>query len=144
MESSKRNVWAARVMWGVAVLFLAFDTIGKLLSLGPVIEGTARLGYPEGSVLVIGIIELFCLLLYVIRRTAVLGALLLTGYLGGAVATHFRIGDPVFTHILFPTYVAVLIWGALVLRDERLRHLVALRHQVVPVPTPKLSQEPQR
>ena len=141
MDTSKKHVWAARAMWGVAVLFLAFDTLGKLLALAPVIEGTARLGYPERSVLVIGIIELACLVVYVVPRTAVLGGLLLTGYLGGAVATHFRIGDPVLTHILFPTYGAALLWGALVLRDERLRQLVSLGHSVTP--TPRLSREAQ-
>src|SRR5262245_54812284 len=94
VKPSKSRVWAARMMWGVAVLFLAFDVLGKLLAPAPVVEGTVRLGYPEGAVLAIGIIELVCLAFYVIPRTSVLGGLLLTGCLGGAVATHFRIGDP--------------------------------------------------
>ena len=135
MKTSTRKTWAAWVLWGAAVLFLAFDAAGKLLTLAPVREGTARLGYPESSVLVIGIIEVVCLILYVVPRTAVLGALLLTGYLGGAVATHLRIGDPVFSHILFPTYVGMLIWGSLVLRDDRLQRLLR------PAATPKLYEE---
>src|SRR5262245_29311313 len=144
MKPAKGRVWTARLMWGVAVAFLAFDTAGKLLVLPPVVEGTARLGYSERSVLVIGVIELFCLTLYVIPRTAVLGALLLTGYLGGAVATHLRIGDPLLSHILFPTYVAVLLWGALFLRDPRLRQLVPVRQGKVQTGSARLAQEAQR
>jgi hypothetical protein len=128
-------------MGGVAVLFLAFDVAGKLLALPPVVEGTARLGYPERSLTAIGIIELVCLALYVVPRTALLGALLLTGFLGGAVATHVRIEDPLLTHILFPTYVATLLWGALVLRDGRLRDLIGRRNAVS---TPRLSEEAPR
>ena len=144
MKPSKRMVWAARAMWAVSVFFLAFDAVGKLLTLAPVVEGSARLGYNEPAVFAIGIIELVCLTLYVVPRTAVLGALLLTGYLGGAVATHFRIGDPLFSHILFPTYVATLLWGALVLRDGRLRQLVPLRRRLEAAYTSKLSPEASR
>jgi hypothetical protein len=135
-------VWAARVMWGLAVPFLVFDAVGKLLALPPVVEGSARLGYMGSSVLIIGIIELVCVTLYVIPRTAALGALLLTGYLGGAVATHLRLGDPLLTHILFPIYVAALLWGSLALRDERVRQLVLRRRTTMH--SPRFEQETQR
>lgn len=124
---AKKGVWAGRIMSGLAVLFLLFDSLIKVMKLAPAVEGTTALGYPATVVRGIGIIELVCLVLYVIPRTSVFGAILLTGYLGGAVATHVRVGSPLFTHILFPTYVAALIWGGLYLRDARLRSLVPLR-----------------
>jgi hypothetical protein len=111
----------------VAALFLAFDSVLKLLRLAPAVEGTASLGYPADSVLWIGAIELLCLVLYLVPRTSVLGAVLMTGYLGGAVATHVRISSPLLTHTLFPIYVALLVWGGLYLRDPRLRALAPLR-----------------
>jgi hypothetical protein len=122
MESATR-LWAGRVMSALAILFLLFDAVGKLLRLAPFVEGTTQLGYPASAVLGIGIIELLCLVGYLIPRTAILGAVLLTGYLGGAVATHVRVGSPLFTHTLFPIYVGVLIWEGLYLRDPRLRAL---------------------
>jgi hypothetical protein len=91
------------------------------------VEGTVRLGYPESVVLGIGIIELVCLIAYVIPRTSILGAILLTGYLGGAVATHVRIGSPLLSHTFFPIYVGALVWVALLLRDDRLHTLLPLR-----------------
>ena len=124
---STKRLWAGRIIGTLAVLFLVFDSVGKLLTLPPVVAGTARLGFPESVVLGIGIVELVCIVAYLTPRTAVLGAILLTGYLGGAVATHVRIGDPVFSHVLFPIYVAVLVWGGLFLRDGRLRALIPLR-----------------
>ena len=117
-----------RLCTGLVALFLAFDTGLKVLKLGPAVEGTIALGYPADSVQVIGIIELVCLAVYVVPRTSVLGGLLLTGYLGGAIATHVRISSPLFTHTLFPVYVALLLWGGLYLREKRLRALVPLRH----------------
>lgn len=114
-------------MTGLVILFLLFDSTGKLLRLAPVMQGSTQLGYTESSVPVIGIILLVCVILYAIPRTAVLGAILLTGYLGGAVATQLRVGNPLLTHILFPIYVAVLIWGGVFLRDGRLRELVPVR-----------------
>lgn len=116
--------WTGRVFSGLALAFLAFDTVGKLLQIAPVIEGTTELGYPAHSVLTIGLIQLACVLLYAIPRTAALGAILLTGYLGGAIATHVRVDNPLFTHVLFPVYVAALIWGGLYLRDPRLSVLL--------------------
>jgi hypothetical protein len=117
--------WTGRIVFAVVVLFLVFDIVGKLLAVPPVVEGTIQLGYPGNLVRVIGLILLACLVVYVIPRTSVLGAVLLTGYLGGAVATQVRVGSPVFTHILFPVYVAVLTWGALYFRDGRVRALIA-------------------
>jgi hypothetical protein len=114
-------------MTAVPVLFLLFDSVIKLMQIGPVVESFSQLGYPVSLALGIGILELVCLALYVIPRTSMLGAILLTGYLGGAVATHVRVGSPLFSHVLFPIYVAVLIWGGLVLRDDRLRGLFPLR-----------------
>ena len=108
----------------IAVLFLLFDSTGKLLRVAPVVEGTAQLGYPDEIIRTLGVILALCVLTYVNPRTAVLGAVLLTGYLGGAVATHARVGSPLLTHVLFPIYVAVFIWGGLALRDERVRRLI--------------------
>ena len=105
----------------------------KLLVLAPVAEAFARLGYPVSLAVGIGILELTCLAIYVIPRTSLLGAVLLTGFLGGAVATHVRVEDPLLTHALFPTYVGALVWGGLWLRDARLR---ALTSQVVGTATP--------
>ena len=116
--------WAARIMATVAILFLLFDCVIKIVRLAPAIEGTVKLGYPASVVVGLGLIELLCLIAYVVPATSVLGAVLLTGYLGGAVATHVRIGNPWMTHILFPVYVAVLLWTPLVLRDPRVRALV--------------------
>lgn len=110
-----------RILSGIAVLFLLVDGVAKLLQVQPVIDGTLQLGYPRDIVFSLGIILLSCLLAYVVPRTSVLGALLLTGYLGGAVATHVRLEHPLFSHTLFPIYVGLFIWGGLVLRDERLR-----------------------
>ena len=126
---SRRRVWAGRVISWLAVLFLLFDSAGKLLQVQPVIDGTIRLGYPRDIVFSLGVILLACVVAYVIPRTSVLGALLLTGYLGGAVATHVRVEDPLFSHVLFPTYVAALLWGGLILRDARLRSFLPIRSE---------------
>jgi DoxX-like family len=124
---SKGKLWTGRIMSALPALFLLVDAIGKLVKPAPVVEGTVQLGYPESVLLGLGIVLLTCIVLYVIPQTAILGAILLTGYLGGAVATHVRVGSPLITHILFPVYVAVLVWGGLYLRDERLRALIPLR-----------------
>jgi hypothetical protein len=123
----RKRLWAGRVISGFAVLFLLFDTVIKVLQLAPAMEGTTQLGYPAHLVAVIGAIELVCLAAYVFPRTSVLGAVLLTGYLGGAIATHLRIGSPLPSHTLFPIYVAALIWGGLYLRDARLRAFLPWR-----------------
>ena len=108
--------WTGLVIGAWVVLFLAFDSAVKLVGLDVAVEGTTRLGYPADLVVIIGLIELGCLLAYVIPRTAPIGALLLTAYLGGATATQVRVEDPWF---LFPVGVGVLTWGALWLRDPR-------------------------
>lgn len=123
----KAAYWPGRILSGLAVLFLLFDSVIKLLVLPPVVESFARLGFPTGLARGIGILELACLAAYVTPRLSVLGAVLLTGFLGGAIVTHLRVGDPLFSHVLFPTYVALLVWGGLFLREERLRALLPLR-----------------
>jgi hypothetical protein len=124
---SKKNLWAGRVMSALPVMLLLFSGILKLTGMDAVIEGFAKLGYPASLILGIGIVEIACVVLYVIPRTVVLGAILATGYLGGAVATHVRVGDPFFSHVLGPFYLGVLVWGGLYLRDERLRALIPVR-----------------
>lgn len=119
--------YVGRACTALAVVFLAFDAVLKVLRLAPAVQGTVDLGYPAESVIWIGAIEMACLALYLVPRTSVLGALLLTGYLGGAVATHVRISSPLLTHVLFPVYVALLLWAGLYQREERLRRLVPLR-----------------
>lgn len=123
----KGALWTGRIMSGLATLFLLMDSVGKFVKPPPVVEGTVQLGYPESVILPLGIVLLACTLLYAIPRTSILGAILLTGYLGGAISTHVRIGNPLFSHILFPVYIAILIWGGLFLRDVRLRTLFPLR-----------------
>jgi hypothetical protein len=123
-STSTRVRWAARVLGAVPVLFLALDGVMKLVGPAPVVEANARLGLPAETVLPIALVELACLLFYVIPRTAALGAVLLTGFLGGAVAMHARLGDPLLSHTIFPVYVAAMLWGSLYLRDARVRALV--------------------
>ena len=127
MTTTPKTIWVGRILSALAILFLSFDTIVKVLRLPVAIEGTTQLGYPESTVFVIGVIQLVCLVLYVIPQTSVFGAILFTGYLGGAIATHLRIGSPLFTHILFPIYVALLIWGGLYAREPRLRAVIPIR-----------------
>jgi len=124
---SKGALWTGRVLSGLGFLFMLFDAVGKLLRPPAVVKGTLELGYPVSVIFGLGIVLVVCLVLYAIPRTAVLGALLFTGYLGGAVATHVRVGNPVFSHILFPVYVAVFLWLGLWLRDLRLRAVLPLR-----------------
>ena len=128
--TAERRRTIGLALTGFVTLFLAFDTVIKLLALAPAVQGTTELGYPAYTVTWIGIIELVCLVLYLVPRTSVLGALLLTGHLGGAVATHLRVGSPLWSHTLFPVYVALLVWAGLYLRDDRLRQLVPLRRHV--------------
>ena len=120
-DSSARARWAGRILTGIAVLFLTFDTAIKLFLSPEAVEGTVQLGYQAHHLPILGVIEVVCLALYLVPRTAPLGALLWTGYLGGAIATHFRLDNPLFSHVLFPVYVAALIWGGLYLRDARVR-----------------------
>ncbi len=124
---SRRAIWTGRVLSGLAMAFLTFDAVVKLLKLGPAVEGTLKLGYAESVIVPLGLIQITCLLAYALPRSAVLGAVLWTGYLGGAIATHVRVGAPLFSHILFPVYVALLLWAGLWLRDPRVRALLPFR-----------------
>lgn len=116
--------WAGRVLSGLPVAFLIFDAAIKFAHPAFVTEAAARIGFPDSLTVPLGVILSACLALYVVPRTAVLGAVLLTGYLGGAVAIHLRVGDPLFSHTLFPIYFGVMLWGGLYLRDARVRAAV--------------------
>jgi DoxX-like family len=120
---SRGALWTGRVMSAMVALFLLFDGAMKLVKPGFVVEATVRLGYSESVIVPLGVVLLVCTALYLIPSTAVLGAILLTGYLGGAVATHVRHEDSLF-EMLFPVIFGVLLWGGLLLRDWRLRALV--------------------
>ena len=123
---SKGALWTGRVMSALAALFLLFDGAMKLVKPGFVVEATVGLGYSESVILPLGVVLLACTVLYLVPRTAVLGAILLTGYLGGAVATHLHHGDSAF-EIVFPALFGALLWGGLVLRDPALRAQVPWR-----------------
>jgi hypothetical protein len=123
---SNKQLWVGRTMSAMPALFLLVDGAMKLVKPEVVIKATVELGYAESVIVPLGIVLLTCTILYLVPRTAVLGAILLTGYLGGAVATHVRAGQGLF-EILFPVVFGALLWGGLVLRDERLRELLPLR-----------------
>ena len=120
---SKGRLWAGRVMSALPAIFLLMDGVMKLAKPATVVEHTVALGYDESVILPLGVVSLVCTVLYLVPRTAALGAILLTGYLGGAVASHVRHGDGLFA-ICFPVIFGALLWGGLVLRDERLRSVV--------------------
>jgi small basic protein len=119
---SKKALWAGRIISAIPVLMLIFSAVLKLIKPAPVVQEFARLGYPESLTLGLGIVELACAIIYAIPRTAVFGAILVTAYLGGAVATHVRIGDLFFN----PIIPGILVWLGLYLRDPRLRELVPI------------------
>ena len=121
--ATNKTRWTGRILSGLAVLFLTWDGTIKLLALTPVLDAFTRLGYPVGLAVGIGVLELLCVAAYVMPRTSVLGAVLLTGFLGGAISTHVRVEDPFLTHTFFPVYVAALVWGGLLLRNSSLRAL---------------------
>ena len=127
VEMSRTRLWSARVMCSLAVLFLLFDSTLHLAKPPPVVEAFAKLGYPLSASVGIGLAELLCLAAYVIPQTAVLGGVLLTGLLGGAIATQVRAGNPAFEAYVFPTLLGVLLWGGVWLRDRRLRALFPVR-----------------
>ena len=132
MEANKKKTpWAGYIISLLPVAFLLLDAVMKLFKPEPVVSGTIDLGYKESVIVPLGVLLLICTILYVIPRTAVIGAILLTGYLGGAVATHVRVGSPLFTHMLFPVYLGVMIWLGLYLRDGRIRDLMPLRRGTV-------------
>ena len=121
---TRRHVRIGHVLSMMAVLFLAFDAAIKLLRTPMALEATRQLGFTADAVFAVGVIELMCLVLYLLPRTAILGVVLWTGYFGGAIATHLSAGSPLLTHTLFPIYVAVVLWGGLWLRDRRFRRVV--------------------
>src|SRR4051812_45831246 len=120
---SRRAVIAGRILTGIIALLLTLDAGVKLVRAKAAVEGSAPLGFTPDQVFIIGIIAVVCLVLYLIPRTAPLGAVLWTGYFGGAIVTHFRVGNPLLTHVLSPIYVSAMIWGGLYLRDPRVRAL---------------------
>ena len=124
--NSKTQLWTGYVLTALPTLFLLFDGVAKLFKPAPVVEGTLKYGYAESVIVPLGVVLTLCTILYAIPRTAILGAILLTGYLGGAVNTHVRAGEGWFP-ILFPVVFGIFIWGGLYLRDERLRALLPLR-----------------
>jgi hypothetical protein len=123
---SKKMLWTGRILSALPALFLLFDGAMKLVKPAFVVEATVQLGYPEGVIVPLGIVLVTCTVVYLIPRTAVLGAILLTGYLGGAVATHVRAGQGAF-EILFPVIFGAILWSGLLLRDQRLRTLIPWR-----------------
>ena len=122
---SKNRLWSARILSGLAVVFFVMDGGMKLFRPTFVVEATVKLGYPESTIVGIGLVLLASTLVYVIPRTSVLGAILLTGYLGGAVASNVRAGTPLF-NVVFPIFFASLVWGGLWLRNRRLELLLPL------------------
>jgi hypothetical protein len=122
---SPKALWAGRIISALPALFLLVDGVMKLIKPQEVVEVTVRLGYPESVILPLGIVLIACTIVYLIPRTSALGAILLTGYLGGAVATHVRVGENLFS-VFFPIIFGALLWGGLYLRDERLRALISL------------------
>lgn len=126
-KPSRAAFWGGWVMSVLPALFLLMDAGMKFAKPSFVIQATTQLGFSESVIVPLGIVLLSCTILYLLPPTAVLGAMLLTGYLGGAVATHLRHGDPLFSHVLFPTYLGVLLWGGLCLREPRLRVLLPFR-----------------
>jgi len=121
LQPSKTAVWCGRVLSALAVLFLGVDATVKLAQLPPAIQASAELGFSAQQVFLLGLVQAVCLVLYVVPRTAILGAILWTGYLGGAIAIHFRAQHSLFSHVLFPVYVALLLWFGLGLRSRHLR-----------------------
>jgi hypothetical protein len=124
---SARARWGGRILSGIPALFLLADGAMKLVNPPPVAESFTRMGMAPSLATAIGILELLCLAVYLPPRTAALGAVLLTGYLGGAISLHVRLGDPLLTHVLFPSYLGALLWAGLFLRDPRLPALLRAR-----------------
>lgn len=125
-SGSNMTFWGGHIISGFAILFLIFDAVIKVAQATPAVESTVQLGYAAELVLPLGLIQLVCIAVYVFPRTAVLGAILLTGWFGGAMATHVRAGSPAFS-IIFPIIISALVWGGLFLRDARLRGLLPFR-----------------
>lgn len=120
-----KRIWTGRILSGLVVAFLLMDLSMKLLQVAPAVETTRELGYPASVVFPLGVLQLALLALYLVPRTAPLGAVLWTGYLGGAIATHVRVQNPLFSHVLFPVYVGAFLWIGLYLRDRRVADLIS-------------------
>lgn len=125
---SGKKIWTGRILSGLAVAFLLFDSLSKVAQAEAVMKASAQLGFPAGAIRPIGFVLLACTVVYLIPRTAVLGAILLTGYLGGAVEANVQVGNPLVSHTLFPIYFAALVWGGLYLRDGRVRGCLAAKN----------------
>ncbi len=125
---SRAELWSGRILSGLVTLFLLFDGAVKLIPLPVVTQTLDQMGYGAGDAMAraLGLITLLCTVLYILPPTSFVGAILLTGYLGGAIASHVRIGSPLFSHVLFGLYLGLLLWGGLWLRDRRLRSLLPL------------------
>ena len=123
--SSRARLLTGRALTTIAALFLTFDAIVKLANVQVALDANAQLGYRASLIVPIGVLEIVLLAIYLAPRTSIVGAILWTGYLGGAIASQLRAGNPLFSNVLFPIYVAVLIWGGLWLRDARVRALIS-------------------
>jgi hypothetical protein len=121
---SKGQLWTSRIMGGLVILFMLFDSIFKFVPNEEALKGTVDLGFQAHHLPILGTLGLISILLYAFPRTEFLGAVLLTGYWGGAIATHLRMDNPLFTHILFPVYLAILAWGALWLKNAQFREFI--------------------
>jgi DoxX-like family len=122
--NSKKMVWAGRVISAIPVLLMVFSAVLKFLRPAQVVQGMVRFGYPDSLLFLLGVLELLSCVVYLIPRTAVLGAIFMTGYLGGATASNVRIGDPSY---IMTVVLGVMVWGGLFLREPRVRALIPLR-----------------
>lgn len=123
-QPSKKTLWISWFMSGLVILFMVFDGVFKFIQPEPVLNSMLELGYGEHHIAIVGALALIAVIFYAIPRTTILGAILLTGFLGGAMATNFRVNAPLFTHVLFPAYLLILAWGGLWLRNERVRNII--------------------
>ena len=126
-QAPKGTLWTGRIISLIPILMLLFSAVLKFVKPPSIVQEFTRLGYAEHHAVVLGILELGCTIIYAIPATSILGAILLTGYLGGAMASHVRIGSPLFTHTLFGLYLGLMVWGGLWLRDRNLRSLIPFR-----------------
>ena len=124
--AANKELWAGGIISGLVIAFMLFDSVIHLMKIAPVVQAFQQLGWPISLAFVLGIIELLCVVIYLYLRTSMLGAILLTGYLGGSVVTQLRVGNPLFGETLFPVYVGILVWGGLYLREPGLRALIPI------------------
>lgn len=127
-RNSKPLLWTGRILSILGVLFMLFDAVGHLFKPAPVVQAFAQLGIPLHLAATLGIIQLICIILYVIPQTAVLGAVLLTGYLGGAISIHMRVGNPIF-ECIFPLLIGIIFWAGLLLREPYLRAVFPVKSE---------------